>query len=489
MLEYNQQEVSLRIGRARGYEAEKHNERKRGMMKKIVSALAALAVAGGMCMPAFAAEKVTAVGVPADGYKFVDIAYDGDGTFVALAKGTSTAGAEYSYSHLYYSKDSGETWHRTTEIDSDKFTYGNPITSNKKSQEQLVYWAAKEMFVVHAAGVSMKSEDGVVWNSNDNVHWTGEAKITDSDDILVMSGSNATNMTDSTTEKKFSYYKHTVSNFGESQTIAASGIDKNGIRKVFMTGRGRTYSVEIQQSDGTYQGKSCWQNGELGTGCQNAQGESLPQNAYDSVYTGASDQFIFVDGNNAFYVAKNNDGKNRFSQFVYKYSSPSSANVTGVNVNDSYIVLGMSDGTMYYTDNAAINDNTVWKQVPSMQAENGEPVKNIEFISDSEFVALSETGIYKGSLFEDVPEPVEPVTVTPLDNDFEDGSQGWTAAIPASTEAVTGGTWKITNGDGKVAEVDANIDVTMEGSFTIGLVLTETAVGDNTISSVAFELK
>lgn len=488
MLEYNQQKVSLRIGRARGYEAEKHNERKRGMMKKIVSALAALAVAGGMCMPAFAAKKVETTKIPDStyNYKFIDIAYDGQGTIVALAKGTSTAGEDYSYSHLYYSKDSGETWQRATEIGLNNFTYGNPITSNKKSQEQLVYWADKGMFVVHAAGGSMTSEDGADWDSNNNVHWTGEVKITDSDDILVMSGIDATNMTDSTTEKKFSDYKHDVSNFGVSQTIAASGIDENGIRKVFMTGRGRTYSVEIQQSDGTYQGKSCWQNGELGTGCQNAQGESLPQNAYDSVYTGASDQFIFVDGNNAFYVAKNNDGKNRFSQFVYKYSSPSNANVTGVNVNDNYIVLGMSDGTMYYTDNAAIGENTAWTRVPEMNAK--EPVKNIEFIGDDEFVALSETGIYKGSLLADEPKPVT-VEAKKITEETKDGSQGWTATIPAPAGAVTGGRWKITNGVGNVAEVDAKIDATMEGSFKIGLVLTKKAVGDNKISSVAFELK
>ncbi len=488
MLEYNQQEVSLRIGRARGYEAEKHNERKRGMMKKIVSALAALAVAGGMCMPAFAAEKVTAAGVPADGYKFVDIAYDGDGTFVALAKDEASGNSQRGW--ICYSDDNGNTWQQTVNIPNAIKT-NCYLFANPNSRQQLVWWDAKNMFVVHnssanGAYTTYENEKGLNWQGASNLYWLANAMTTVSGDALIMSSNDSVSVTDTADSNVLSNNAMTGVGVNTALTVSASNVDENGNRNVFVTGNSSCASIVLTKNeDGTYS----WDNLTKGYQARlSGSGfENLPTNSYDSVYTGKSNQFVFINDSNAFYVAKDPNGENKFSQFVYKYSSPSSANVTGVNVNDSYIVLGMSDGTMYYTDNAAIDENTEWKQVPGMNAD--EPVKNIEFISDSEFVALSETGIYKGSLVADEPEPVEPVTVTPLDNDFEDGSQGWTAAIPASTEAVTGGTWKITNSNNQVATVDANIGAAMEGSFTIGLVLTETAVGDNTISSVAFELK
>ncbi len=479
MLEYNQQEVSLRIGRARGYEAEKHNERKRGMMKKIVSALAALAVAGGMCMPAFAAEKVETTNIPLTGYEFVDIAYDGKDTLVAMAK----LADGYKYGRLYYSTDQGDTWSQATDLnlggDSTLFTDGNPIAANPQSQQQLSYWDDKNIFVVHTAKTALASNDGKKWNPNTNISWSSNAMTMVSGDALIMAANAAQSITNTAEKKVFDNYKNSNTPINPAVAIGSTLPNNEGSRYVFVIGNSKCYSVELYQ-DGA--GSYKWRNGNSNSG-------NVPSNIYDVVYNEKTKEFLFVGGTKL-YVADDRNADGKYDQYVKNYSV-GNANVTGVNVNDSYIVLGMSDGTMYYTDNAAINDNTVWKQVPSMQAENGEPVKNIEFIGDSEFVALSETGIYKGSLVADEPEPVEPVTVEAekITEETTDGSQGWTATIPASTEAVTGGTWKITNINNQVATVDANIGAAMEGSFTIGLVLTKTAVGDNTISSVAFELK
>lgn len=499
MLEYNQQEVSLRIGRARGYEAEKHNERKRGMMKKIVSALAALAVAGGMCMPAFAAEQVKVEGVPAGGYKFVDIAYDGDGTFVALAKTEreKVSGYYKQTGKLYYSDDYGKTWQETgntpTGVRDNSY-----ISGNYTSQQQLVWWDAKDMFVVHSAGkggtytsyYEDQDKDGKAelrWKqttqdgNNYALHWTANTMFDVSGDWLMFGGGSnieaPANAATDTERWTFGQNKHKMRD-GDFYTlaVAAQSVNDDGKINMLVIGNSEMYSVAFDASTGKWETVS------------SNRGGNCPTSAYDAVYNKVSDEYLFVNGTNL-YVASNTKNDGKYDQYVKNYSvGNANAKVTGVNVNDRYIVLGMSDGTMYYTDNTAINDNTVWKQVPSMQAENGEPVKNIEFIGDDEFVALSETGIYKGSLLADEPKPVT-VKAEKITKETTDGSQGWTATISAPAEAVTGGTWKITNGDDKVAEVDANIDVTMESGFTIGLVLTETAVDGNTISSVAFELK
>lgn len=474
MLEYNQQEVSLRIGRARGYEAEKHNERKRGMMKKIVSALAALAVAGGMCMPAFAAKKVETTNIPLTGYEFVDIAYDGKDTLVAMAK----LADGYKYGRLYYSTDQGDTWSQATDLnlggDSTLFTDGNPIAANPQSQQQLSYWDDKNIFVVHTAKTALASNDGKKWNPNTNISWSSNAMTMVSGDALIMAANAAQSITNTAEKKVFDNYKNSNTPINPAVAIGSTLPNNEGSRYVFVIGNSKCYSVELYQ-DGA--GSYKWRNGNSNSG-------NVPSNIYDVVYNEKTKEFLFVGGTKL-YVADDRNADGKYDQYVKNYSV-GNANVTGVNVNDRYIVLGMSDGTMYYTDNAAIDETTEWTQVLEMKA-NG-PVKNIEFISDDEFVALSETGIYKGRLVDDKPKPVEPVTATPLDNNFDDGSQGWTAEVTAADTA-TSASWIITNDKNETATVAADIP-TFEGTTVkVGLVLTKTAVGDNKISSVAFELK
>ena len=142
-------------------------------------------------------------------------------------------------------------------------------------------------------------------------------------------------------------------------------------------------------------------------------GESLPNNPNDMIYVSGADQYLFVDGSNVLHTAKPDSKAINYIAITVK----DDVNVTGVNANDEYIAVGMSDGTMYYTDNKQITRDTVWTQVPDMKS--GEPIKNIEFVDGNNFVALSDTKIYKGSL---VSAPAVPEVTVPTFGDVT--SQG-----------------------------------------------------------------
>lgn len=84
--------------------------------------------------------------------------------------------------------------------------------------------------------------------------------------------------------------------------------------------------------------------------------------------------------------------------------------------------------------------------------------------------------------------PSAAVDAEPIGEVFEDGSMGWTAET--SFDGVpTSAVWTITNVEGKTATIDAKIPTVENAAVKVGLVLTDDAIGANTINGVTFELK
>ena len=81
-----------------------------------------------------------------EGYSFVDIASNGN-NIVAMAKDESRTVAQ-----LCYSKDGGKTWKAS---ENQPLAEKALISSNKNSQQQLVYWKANNIFVAHGAGIML----------------------------------------------------------------------------------------------------------------------------------------------------------------------------------------------------------------------------------------------------------------------------------------------------------------------------------------------
>ena len=121
---------------------------------------------------------------------------------------------------------------------------------------------------------------------------------------------------------------------------------------------------------------------------------------------------------------------------------------------------------------------------------SGSPDK-LSFTNDS-FVLAAGTGENDGKIV--LAAKSNDIEATPLDNDFDDGSMGWTAALTVEegkTVDLTNPKWIISNDKAKTTSVKASVseefDTTVTGgSYMFGLVLTKTAIGDNTIDKVWF---
>ncbi|MDD6484951.1 MAG: hypothetical protein PUF72_10365 [Clostridiales bacterium] len=356
-------------------------------MKKIISVFLSLAL---LCAGGAALSADTVVASPpqlkAVGEEFVDIAY-GNGTYVAMTKSNLNnleTGDKYAYPRLYYSKDNGITW--TKNSSGQPELYKNVIIStNPITQQQLVWWEAKKQFLVHGTAGTYVSDNGVTWTlspatSKGGLTWSSAAILAISGNRLVMGANQKAMAPDTTAQQGTKDYAITTNTAYYVKAISAKPADANGIIDVFVSFLNMAYDLQFDTKNNTWSSK------------KPNSGPALPKNVYDIVYAESADQFLSVDTENGLIAFK--DSQN-FSKIKV-----SDATVTGIGANDKYIVAGMSDGTMYYTQNAALDSNTEWTQIKPLAGAKSaaEPIKNIEFSDDNNFIALGTTQVYKATL-------------------------------------------------------------------------------------------
>lgn len=313
-------------------------------------------------------------------HKFIDIAHHGN-TYVAMTKNSALSAAK-----LYTSTDGGLNWTETMP------GLAATISDNKTSQQQLVYWEDKNVFVAHGAATTFTSTDGIKWDENANIHWTSNTYLAAEDEYLLLAGSStgrgsAVNAQDNLTTKQYSDNKYTLISDRDYifRSVAAKPKDANG--DIYMYTIGQKYQYYVKMTPGS---PCTWKTIDSNSG------GSIPTTVNDMIYAKGADQFLAVTGDGKLYAAFN---PQNFGQYDIK----NDATVTGIAANDNVIVAGMSDGTMYYTANTAITADTQWTQIPveSGRTAAAEPIKNIEFSDDgSSFIALGEKNIYKGTLSE-----------------------------------------------------------------------------------------
>lgn len=342
--------------------------------KKVFSFILSLSMVFGT-LGAVPAHAEGSVSLDTD-YQFIDIAHHGN-TYVAMAKNSTLTGAQ-----LYTSTDGGLNWTKEKEISKAN------ISHNQASQQQLVYWEDKNVFVAHGAATTFTSTDGITWNENANIHWSTNTYLTTEDKYLLLAGGSSdssVNAQDNLTTKQYGNNKNKLVGALAFRSVAAKPKDSNG--DIYMYTVGSKYQYYVKMTPGS---PCTWETVD-----HNA-GGSIPATVTDMIYAKGADQFLAVTDTGKLYAAA--DPKH-FGQYDIK----DDAKVTGIAANDVAVVAGMSDGTMYYTPNTAITADTQWTQIPveSGKTAAAEPIKNIEFSDDgSSFVALGEKNVYKGNLSE-----------------------------------------------------------------------------------------
>ena len=368
------------------------------MKKKVVSLIMSVALAfSSMHVMNIAAENANAESnltestvTNLNGYEFIDIASNGT-TLVALTKNTARA-----LGRLFYSTDNGVTWQP---CQNQPLNSAATISSNKNSQQQLVYWKANNIFVAHGAASTYTSEDGIVWVENKNLHWTTNTMIDVSGDQLVFGGQDSANATADLTAKQFANNKYTIpksSGFYAMVAVAKPAAEDGNI-SMFVCNQYKSYDLSFQTTSPKY----TW------TMQNNNQGSITTNAPYDATYSQEAGQYLIVDGSEKLYAIT--DSKN-----IAKITVADGEKVVGVGTNEDYVLVGTENGKLYKTNNTVLTTETAWDEIPTLYDDGtAEPLKNIKFIDENKFVALGTTKAYTGEVVKSIVEPTEAPTEEP----------------------------------------------------------------------------
>ena len=372
------------------------------MKKKVVSLIMSVALAfSSMHVMNIAAENVKAesnlteatvtnLNISTGNYEFIDIASNGS-TLVALTKTT-----DKTLGRLFYSTDNGATWQP---CQNQPPNLAATISSNKNSQQQLVYWKANNIFVAHGAASTYTSEDGILWAENKNLHWSTNTMIDVSGNQLVFGGQDSANATADLTANQFKNNKYTIPNSSGfyAQVAVAKPAAEDGNISMFICNQYKAYDLSFQ----TISPKYTW------TMQNNNQGSITKNAPYDATYSQEAGQYLIVDGSEKLYAIT--DSKN-----IAKITVANGEKVVGVGTNEDYILVGTENGKLYKTNNTVLTTETAWDEIPTAYDDGtAEPLKNIKFIDKNNFVALGTTKAYTGEVVKSIVEPTEAPTEEP----------------------------------------------------------------------------
>ena len=368
------------------------------MKKKVISLIMSVALAfSSMHVMNISAENAKAESnlteatvTNLNGYEFIDITSNGT-TLVALTKNTARA-----LGRLFYSTDNGVTWQP---CQNQPLNSAATISSNKNSQQQLVYWKANNIFVAHGAASTYTSEDGILWVENKNLHWTTNTMIDVSGNQLVFGGQDSANATADLKAKQFANNKYAIpkSSGFYAQVAVAKPAAEDGNISMFVCNQYKAYDLSFQTTSPKY----TW------TMQNNNQGSITTNAPYDATYSQEAGQYLIVDGSEKLYAIT--DSKN-----IAKITVADGEKVVGVGTNEDYILVGTESGKLYKTNNTVLTTETAWDEIPTAYDDGtAEPLKNIKFIDKNNFVALGTTKAYTGEVVKSIVEPTEAPTEEP----------------------------------------------------------------------------
>ena len=336
--------------------------------------------------PATTEEPIKEPTILPNDWHFVDIAHNGD-TIVALAKNDTIGSLQFNtQGRLYYSADGGETWKPS---ENQPLASNAQISSNRASQQQILYWKENNMFVAHGGASTYTSENGINWTENTALHWTTNTMFTTSGNCLIFGGQNSANATNDLTAKQFANNKFTLDaatpNYF-SLVVAAKPVDSDGNVTVMVADKYVAYDLKFPYSDPA---KANWSIVKKGSGTIS---EAM---LYDAVYSQKTDQYFAVDGTEKLKAFTDAGAR---PQLVVSAGDT----VTGVNANADGVIVGMGSGKFFYNNSDQIlnSSNNTWTEITVMEGKTPatEPINNIEFLDDGSFIALGTTQIYKGSI-------------------------------------------------------------------------------------------
>lgn len=317
-----------------------------------------------------------------ENYEFYELVYSPSlDMYVAAAKDYSSS----NHSVKFYASADALSWKEV--FSGNSRSYANP-----KTRQQLVWIENPGMFAAIFADGTYTSNDGLNWERNATLSWSSAGNIATNGEQIAVAANDKFRMWENATTAPYEVLdvSDLVNEAGENtyyaDNVAISPKDADGnMQYIVLDGAGYdTYSHNVA---GT-KTDSGYTYAKTGQGIYNY-GDGL----YNTIYNPVTKNWLTVNGKQNLFVIYN-AGKRDAIQI------PGVTAISAVALNDAYIVAGTADGKLFYTENTENGlTKSVWTEIPCTSVvKNTEEVTNIAFSKNNEFVALSKTQIYTGTI-------------------------------------------------------------------------------------------
>lgn len=353
-------------------------------MKKIQSFIIALAMVMSLAASVMPA-GVSAAGLTLDtGYEFIDTAYSAsEGVYLALARDYKNFSKDNLPTVIYRSTD-GINWVKAKSF-SNSLAYQS---ANQYSRQTLIWWEEANVFAFAAGPAVYTSPDGITWTKYNGIS-RGNAMLASDGDSMVVSGGRAVKLvTPETISATVDY--HIFDPASSATTTLAVGVspkDAEGNRTYVSVSSGKFWMYP-----GTYD--TTVANGNL-TDVKTAS-NSFGANAdnpvvYEMVYSNDISSWLMASGSANLHVLR------RDGAYSQTKVSDDDAKVTAVGEGNGMIVVGKSDGSIYYAKSSdGISSSTVWKKAISGGITASSEIRSISKTAEGEFVIASKDKLYIG---------------------------------------------------------------------------------------------
>lgn len=304
-------------------------------------------------------------------YEFIDTCYSPElGLYVAIAKDFSPAQKNTMKTLVWVSEDM-ETWEMTKSFASGVHS------ANRVTRQTIVWWEAKQLFVLYLNNKLYYSSDARSWKADGNANIGGaNTSITTNGDKLVMCA-----------KAKIKVCENLEVDPVETYLIDSTPGNQTYGKTIGVTPDGSTYVVGDQWR--VWMIDSAGELSHMDT--------NIGAVPYELVWSDAFEGWITLSDSSVFRIITPELKYKNFSAMVLSDGTTNTAAFTAVETGTDYVAVGTEKGDFYIAphDASALTVDVQWEIAePGLGVENTEEIRSITAVDSEKFLAVSDKNIF-----------------------------------------------------------------------------------------------
>lgn len=304
-------------------------------------------------------------------YEFIDTCYSPElGLYVAIAKDFSEVNKNTMKTLVWVSEDM-ETWEMTKSFASGVHS------ANRVTRQTIVWWEAKQLFVLYLNNKLYYSPDARSWKADGNANIGGaNTSITTNGDKLVMCA-----------KAKIKVCENLEVDPVETYLIDSTPGNQTYGKTIGVTPDGSTYVVGDQWRVWMIDSAGVLSHMDTNIG-------SIP---YELVWSDAFEGWITLSDSSVFRIITPELKYKNFSAMVLSDGTTNTAAFTAVETGTDYVAVGTENGDFYIAphDASALTVDVQWEIAePGLGVENTEEIHSITAVDSEKFLAVSDKNIF-----------------------------------------------------------------------------------------------